>query len=79
MDKTTAFLGGVIAGTVTLGVAAWFFAEYLPNQNKAKEYARISDSDDATDERVSDTDDTTSDAEDTTEAADGSAADTQPG
>lgn len=37
MDKTASFLGGIIAGAIGLGVASWFFAEYLPNKNEEKE------------------------------------------
>lgn len=34
MDKTTSFLGGIIAGAIGLGVASWYFGEYLPNKKK---------------------------------------------
>lgn len=37
MDKTTSFFGGIIAGAIGLGVASWYFGEYLPNKKEEKE------------------------------------------
>jgi Na+/glutamate symporter len=37
MSKTTAFLGGIIAGVIGIGVASWYFAEYRPNHSKKSE------------------------------------------
>lgn len=42
MDKTTSFFGGIIAGAIGLGVASWYFAEYLPTKRAERErLARI--------------------------------------
>lgn len=55
MDKTTSFLGGIIAGAVGLGVASWFFAEYLPNKREQHDAEKNADDDESTDEQDSST------------------------
>ena len=69
MDKTTSFLGGIIAGAVGLGVASWFFAEYLPNKREQLEAEKLADNDDSMDEQDSSTKEESAENVDTAEAS----------
>ena len=69
MDKTTSFLGGIIAGAVGLGVASWFFAEYLPNKREQLEEEKLADNDDSMDEQDSSTKKESAENVDTAEAS----------
>jgi len=69
MDKTTSFLGGIIAGAVGLGVASWFFAEYLPNKREQLDAEKIGDEDESKDEQDSSTENKSAENVDTAEAS----------